>query len=327
MQPSSMANKIFITCNPNIGHYIDDNLRSFYLSIGVLCIIIAIVGALINTLVLKTIFSLKMFKSVDEKLRIVMLATDFLAAIFAALTNGVMFTLLFSTQKYGKIICELSNVAYISGISLQFLSLSTITLIHVQLYIAVVKPYFYSSLLNIRILSLILLTLWVTVPISTTLFFALSCQRYWDVFKVFLSLYFFISYVAVCTVYIRVNKELKILQKKTCVVANGIQQDFNALKNTKKLAFIVLLAYTFCYGPFVVFAITEVFWSFPTHTRTYFVRLFVSISFLKTILNPMIYCIRLKRIRRTLFCSTNKIGVLATSRQSINVLTAVKRSL
>ena len=300
---------------------------------------VAIVTLVTNLCIMVLFVKLRYFKTRHHQFLMTLTITDFLASCTAEPIISYDFMLL----SRGHNDCNISSATRMLGSTLCFMSISTIFLINGEQYIKIVRPY--------RALQFPPWALFTGLAFVWAFFIviaAVSIYIYPGVlftkFKIGFSLMVVIIFIFLCYTQVRINIEISRIAVKDVVVGGGggkggsiysPPSNTNANNNraeqnrllirTSRMARSILLLFGLCFAPLVIVSFAQFFIRHTSKSKmcSTFYRTWCYLAlYLNSLLDPLVYCIRLKSVRRTLLS-----GLKKRSDAVVNMTTIVVRNV
>lgn len=197
----------------------------------------------------------------------------------------------------GRILCSLHRTAQISGHTLCMVTILTILAITIELYMAIVKPFLYQGRHNRRYYWLYLLVSCV-VSLAIILIWIYLFPKRWDNFKKVIGVSFTtIGFSLICVLHAYVQVEVKTIVRKGSINNPTMAMSLSNHKTLRMTTFVVL-AFGFCYLPFVVLSFYEIVNGPSIFAKMYILPWTEFVGVSNAIWNPLIYCYRLSFIKR-----------------------------
>ena len=266
--------------------------------------LLAVASTLLNTLVLFALVTSSQLR--NTKALLVMLT---IADLITALVLMPMYAAHMLRLRNGEIDCVMGRVLMAFGYTVTTMTCLNITFITMQLYHAIINPFNHqrwSSASN-HMVKLVLVS-WIVTSVSVlTVVFAFP--RFWNKFKLLVGGLLFLIWCILLVAHRRVYKETKeIVRKEHDYKTNGIVMK----RKTFKMVSTVLLAFGLCYLPYVVLAIYIGIHGINPVLRSFYAPWIEIMVMSSSLLDPLIYCFRLKSIRRKV------LGILKCGRKTFH---------
>ena len=284
-----------------------ENAKLNYLVLQWFYTVLCIPTFVANLLVIVALCKLKCFKLRHHIFLLMLSITDILSSVTAQPLIAFDFFLL--TSEINK--CEISNMTRIFGYTLAMMSITTIAFINFDLFIAIAKPY--TVPIRMCHVLLIMFSLWLVMFVST-LFCIHIFPQYIQQFKVAVSVYVVFTFCTLCCTQAKIQFELKKLLKRSKGPAEIKAKDLAAQVRVSRMAKSVLSAFGFCYLPFILCSGYQIFDKDSIEFTSTYVRTWTYvITFMNPILDPIIYCFRLKKIKRVLYFCNRRTSTTESS--------------
>lgn len=274
--------------------------RINWFACGVFTLLLSISTALANAGVLFVlIVKMRRVKNISEILLILLGVTDLLAGTFMhPFSAKVWFSWSANIES-----CTTFIYAYCSAYILTTVSTVTTLFITVDMYWKITKPF--SLRWSDKTCLLSILSAWILITALVVLFVYVLPEKTWIIFETTMYIYGIMSYLYMCFAHYKINQEVKKMRR---VQNSNISfSDLETIKKTAKMSQSVLIAFAACYSPHAVASVL----SRTMPGKFVFMELYIRpwcdcISFGNSLMNPVIYCLRLKSVRKavveTLFC-------------------------
>ncbi|XP_066920123.1 melanocortin receptor 5-like [Clytia hemisphaerica] len=206
----------------------------------------------------------------------------------------------------GNLNCQLSKFVKLSGYSMSSLTVLTIAVISVELYLAIVRPFLYEHVYNRKYYLVLLVSVWCLFLASHMVFLYIFPED-WRLFKRYIAPVILISvFMVIIMFHSLIYSELKRLKRQTTT-----NPTFRSGQRAHKKAFLmttsIIVVFAMCYLPIAIVMLYEHIKTTSTKIETFVLPWCEFIALSNPILDPMIYCFRLRFIRRRikqLLCST-----------------------
>ena len=275
---------------------IENSPRSLSIANGIFCVISCI--AMTATISLNGIFLTAMtvhrhMQTTGTKLFMMLSVLDFLQGI-TLWPGGVAITYLLSKHKFN---CLLIDLLTVFGYSLCFMVISALFLIALDQYIAIQHPYFYQNSVTIARLLVPLVASW--LPILVSIFTVkFIFPRTWNPLKTVLAIFIFLLLTTMFYFYIRIWRTVKSVNKSINSMNRAEGTRIKRRAKAAKTAWIVLLTCLFCYTPLIISNFYEVIQVMPPFVQMHIEPLAEVIAITNSIWDPLVYYLRMKKIRQ-----------------------------
>ena len=300
----------FVSCPPFGVLIVGSKLSStIYLAVFCCTCLISVVSTLLNALVLVALLASRLKRT--QSLLIMLNVGDLLVGLillplYAVYMHGL---------RYGTIDCVLGRALMVIGYSITMITCLNIAFLTLQLYRDIINPFkhqHWSSVSNHIILSFC----WIVTSASISTI-VLAFPEFWDIFQFVVGGVLFIIYCIMLVAHNRVYTETKqITKNKHDYKTNGMVMK----KKTFKMVSTILLAFGLTYIPFVLFAVYVGIHGINPVLRSFYAPLIEIMAMSSALLDPLIYCFRLKSIRheviRVLNCRCQQNANLHHKHQS-----------
>ena len=277
--------------SPKLVYHSGVNLN--YRIVSIFSAFITVLSVTLNSLVIFAMISTRRYKKPADVLPLMLSITDLLAG----LTVTPLFAIEMYMLSYGQKVCQLPLFLAVFGYSLLGMSVATINVNAVELYLAIVRPFVYEGRFNQRYYLKILLILW-SLYIMPTFLIAQLTKKHWKIYKLVVSVINLLIYICVCISHFYVHRELKAIAVKTSPLKNkhsGGKSQNN--QNLFRMTSSVLLAFGVCAFPNFVMNVYNMIWGTTALMEGYYSTWCDAITTCTIVFDPLIYCYRLKTIR------------------------------
>ena len=296
MSTTSVLNKSLPICNTdNLQAIFTKPALTLYLSTALIaCLIVIITIALNCTFLATMLFQSRMQRSISNKLLMTLSTTDLLIGILVwpliAATSFINYNV--------DIKCHLSNVTIFLGYHFVLVTLSTVFLVAVEQYLAIIHPYLYISQVTFHRLIYPML-------ISTSLLLLINMIviiTYKEFWLTYLQIFFVPIGVIIVGALIYMHK--KIIECASRVAANinnTNKEEGRQMKSRAKAAkssLIILVGTLVCYLPIICCNIYEKIFEQTSYSVTFFSYPSHIIAMGTSVLDPVVYYWRLRSLRR-----------------------------
>lgn len=301
----SGINSTILTCGADFTPYIFNlTTRTMFKIISSTVIAIAVIGSALNLLVLLATIRDRSFRKIRlHRFLIALTIVDFLLASIALPIYSNFYWLLHE----GKFCCLIAKLSLSTTFSLVVMSVTTISFIDVQLYMAIVHPFKYTTRVNQNLMMPLLILL-------DVLWYLLSCLSififtdWWPLFRSLSSAFGLLIYLLICCLHYFINREMRRIRNRSHFnPALSAQRSCSRVtRKTMSLATSVLVTFGVVHLPYIFVSVyVLVIGGNTPSVNTYFEPLIEVIGVSKCMCNPVFYCIRLKSVRRRI---TNMFG-------------------
>ena len=247
-----------------------------------------------NIAVLFAFYKLSFHKTTHHRLLVLLLLMDLLTSV------AIHPLQIYRYHFYAKKENSCTVLVWMSFLSntLMFMSLSIIILISGDQYFKIVRP-FYRFPLSGKTISLLLSVLWVTSTAVAFLAYIVFPQLL-NIFFTITGIFVMILYFGLCFTQYRINRECVFM------VVRGNQDDDTRLRlRSARMSKSILIAFSFSFLPTAIVSSVVRGLSLGNGVvmDTYLLPWSTFILFLNPLIDPMIYCFRLKSVRNFLFAT------------------------
>lgn len=199
-----------------------------------------------------------------------------------------------------------------AGYTLQCLGVLTVIFIAVQSYCSIARPFCYTSSLNKKYSRKSLLIGWLLAAMVTALF-SILLPRYWSVYQSFLFLCVAIAFVVNLILYSMILWQVKQLDKVHPFAY--VQRKWG---NNIKICVWILITFFMSYSPLIILTTYKtsggnISYNIYRHLQPWLILLSISSSFF----NPLVYCFRLRDVRKNLLKIASSIVAICIRRGSV----------
>ena len=272
-------------------------------------IIIALITIVFNGTFLFVAFKSQRIRTLHNILLISLAITDLFTGVVVTPIHAILYIFLMNA-KYP---CGLFWSRPIAFYAVSIISFSTLALISLEKYLAIIHTYYYQQVITKRKLILMAVAVWVFGTTFSTVSHLIALSHY----KIYQLLWFtipylgIIFYIAIFYCYGKIFQEIRKV-KRRIRVENIIPNNHTSVRESSKAAKIttmVIGALTLCYLPlFTVYILWGVAGKLVSISRSLEVLIkkfaYIIILFNST-LNPVIYYVRMSLVRREfkrIFC-------------------------
>ena len=264
-------------------------LQYIYLSVAVLTLTT-------NLSILVVFIKLQYFKTRHHQFLLTLTATDLLASFTVEPLISYDFMLL----SRGHNNCNISNATRMLGSTLCFMSITTIVLINGEQYMAIVRPFRPVHCLKLTMFGEIVL-IWALFIVVAFFSIYIFPKVMFQIFKIGFSVMVMLIFLVLCYTQIKINREIARIAavKNVGGQANEIEQN-RLLIRTSRMAKSILLLFGLCFTPLVVVSCFQIFLTNKAFFSTYYQTWSYLVLYLNSLMNPLVYCVRLKSVRRSI---------------------------
>ena len=269
--------------------YVNSDVNINYLIVGSVCAPLSGVLMIMNSLVIYAILVTRRVKTPIDVLMLLLSLTDLACSVGVVPTySSVMFDL-----SEGRINCSNANFLKWLGYNLTGMSVSTIGCISYQSYIALAKPFLYISHLNMRSCISALIGCWAVLIATTTVAVYVKPDLY-SSYKLGLGSAFVLICCVMCYMNFVMNKTIKKMMLREPQNRNRTIK----LKKSIRTSFAIIIAFIACYFGIAILVVLLAVTERRVWFRSYFGPWVEFAVILNNLLDPLIYCFRLKVLRR-----------------------------
>ena len=282
-----------------------DSLQNYYyLSLGMIMIVIALLVIILNGIFLFITYKTKDLRTISNTLLITLSIVDFFTGMAVLPALSVCYIMLFKRT----IFCYWFWYSEIIVVSVSVTSFSNIVLIACERYLAILHTFRHHRIIwksKLYLSVLIMFIFWLCSSLLTHVL-APTLPRFFNIFWSLVACLFALMYVFVIFCYLRVYKEVRTVKKKIStqntipeIRRSNTKENYRSIKTTS----LVILTFTLCYMPFcgsyLALSIARRFSLETTskHLTSYALPLSQAVILLNSALNPVVYYFRLSSVR------------------------------
>ena len=261
---------------------------------GVFGIILSILIILFNGAVLRTMFKVTSNSNLgaNKTLLMVLSIVDFVSGCTHIPLKGLM-AIQFSMDIVD---CTVYKSIKILGYATTLLSAFIILCISCEYYLSLVKPLLRSKKQD-TYFAIQLVVIFLIILVTSILFHGVYPDK--SSLFVFISAFvLLVVYVCICTLYVMIYREMGRMRKRSLSsYAECKTLVRNLVRKTLKMLIVIALVFAICFVPFIMLSMYEAICGESAFTMN-FVRIWCdSIANVNAIVDPIVYCLRLKSIR------------------------------
>ncbi|XP_066915383.1 short-wave-sensitive opsin 1-like [Clytia hemisphaerica] len=262
---------------------------NIYLSIASVATFLSLCAIVLNLLVLIALLSLQQYRT--NFLLILLNVVD----LFSGLILLPSYAYYMWELHQGRLECIFGRTLMVIGYCLTIISCSTIAFITAQLYSAIFNPFGHHRWSRKSNCLPIVFMCWFGLAVLVFLF-AFILTVYWKMFKLCVGGIFFTIYVILVIAHKKVYAGTQRIAKFTHHQQND--QKLVLQRRTFKMITTVLIAFGLCYLPYIIFALYIAIKGINPEIRSFYGPWVEVMAMSSSVFNPVIYCFRLKSIRR-----------------------------
>lgn len=285
-----------VTCNDEqfTPYIFNNNTRQQFQALSYVLILTSVVGTVLNFTVLMAMFPTRSNNRLHlNKFLMTLTLIDLLAAS-VGLPIYAHYDLLLSE---GAFCCNIGNILLTVLYPLILMSITTIAAINLQLCMAILRPFLYDSEPN-RQLSPPALA---TVNSIWLLFTVLAVHVYphwWTTFRMVSGIFALLVYITISCLHFFICRESRRIRKRS--QSNASLACTSVTQKTIRLASSVLISFGLLYLPYTILSIYTTIFPITPYINTYFDTWAELIGITTCVCNPILYCIRLDSVRRSI---------------------------
>ena len=209
------------------------------------------------------------------------------------------------SHQYDETQCQLSKFVKFGGYSFSSLTILTIALITIELYLAIVRPFVYEHRYNKQYFLLYLLLTW-TLFLASNFVMLYAFPAQWSSFKSFVvSWLCIVIFLMIIVFHSLLSIEVGKLSRSTTTnpsfnttTTTNNNNNNRINKKTFRMTTTIIIAFSICYLPLSVGMLYKVFSNTTSMTSYNDVMPWCEvIALCNSALDPLIYCFRLRFIR------------------------------
>ena len=259
-----------------------------------LSMVLTILTVLLNLTVSLAFIRLKKYKKVSDVLLLTLTGVHLIGGLF-----HIPLMSMFYMRINEDFSCLQFYITEAVGYSVVLVSFANILFISIDMYINIVKPMLAEQIRKRFFLTPMAL-LWVFLT-TITFVFQVVLRRYNSYFRVASGAFVISIYLFAVTVQFKVYRETTQLKSRDASLGGGCGQEEikKALRRIYRVAKAIIVIYSICYVPYVMLVFYEdIFKEQKVVIRTYVKCWVFSFASVIHVANPMVYCLRLKTVRR-----------------------------
>ena len=272
-----------------------ESALSYFFGLSIIAALMTLVTVILNCIFLASMVRQKQLcKSISNKLLIVLSLNDLMQGILLWPLIVVNWTNSYKMQPS----CFTQDLMYFMGYHFAVVTMSTILLVALEQFIAILHPYFYIK--NVTFCCLLgPMLLLNSVILIINVAWAIKLTGMWIVFGKLLFVPLFATMV-VALIYMH-TKIMRCAANVAAKITDTNREEGKQIKTRAKAAksgLVVLIATLVCYSPFICYTIVVQF-----RERTPFMTTFIQntteiLGLLSSLVDPVVYYWRLKSIRK-----------------------------
>lgn len=245
-----------------------------------------------NGLVLAALISLKYYQTPSKFLLVVLAGNDLLHGVTAL----PLYTVYMRFLADGTIHCLQVKLLILFGYVLTMMSGVVIWFIAVQLYLGIVRPFWYQRIVSRSRLQR-LVTLFLIILLTTVIFFTFVAPTLWRWFKTCVGSLFLLLYILLWATNICIIGATKKMNRVVDTLPQATNNMLTVESKVFRIIITITLIFGICYLPFISYAMYTAFIGLSTTTRSYFGPWIEIVGMSNSLFDPVIYCIRMKSVR------------------------------
>ena len=294
-----------------------DNPKSLTIAHTVFCVISCIAMAatvILNATFLAVMTFHKRSQTTGTKLFMMLSALDLTQGV-TLWPGAVTMSYLFSRHKFN---CLLIDLLAVFGYSVGLMVITGLFTIALDQYIAIQYPYFYHNSVTISRLLVPLTLAWLPI-LSSTLLVKFVLPRAWNPLKTILATIAFILLLTMFYFYLRVWCIVRVVNNRINSIDKKEGARIKRRAKAAKTAWIVLLTCLFCYTPMFISNVYEVIQLMPPFVQMHIEPIAELVAATNSIWDPLVYYLRMKKIRRMTKATLRTISGSEQNRRSNDI--------
>lgn len=286
---SIMSANVTLTCSTNTSFLYNKDSRINYIFLIISTTLLALLIVILNSLFLFIMQRSKNRLLLSDKLLMMLAVTDLLSGVITLPLFA--YTVYYYTQQ--KLTCKVADFNRIAGYTLSSMSVMSITFIVMDVYIAVLHPFFYQRHVQSNKTIVLLLGTW--------MFWLLFCiiaewTLTWKIFTTCAGVVIVIMLICLTFWVIKLHIIIRKISCKNQLEKNPMVKVSKSLK----MAVTVLGMYSFCYLPIAALNVRNGIKKNSSTVRTYALLWCQFIALSNSFWNTLVYYFRLRKVRREL---------------------------
>ena len=265
---------------------------------------LSVASSTINMVALIVFYKIGYFKTLHKRFLVILTTSDLLASVTVEPLISYDFFLLSD----GINDCRVSNLTRFIGFNIFFVSVTVIALINIEQFFSISTPFRSCNICSFTHIMIAMATIWgISVTISYVCIYVYPSHLYLK-YKTGMVAMTLLVYCCMCLSQMKVNKSTRQI-----VSNHDNQPRSQQIENVKlcvrvtKMTTSIILVFGMCYVPSILVSIYErVRPSQVEFSSTYIRTWCYFISYLNPLLDPLVYCFRLKSFRNYLFRSLTR---------------------
>ena len=288
-----------------------DSHRGFMEAFCILNLTFAVIAALENLLVFHALWKSSTIPATVKKLFLSLVVSDFAAGILAQLMFGVIIAVMLQKTSNGDqsiaSFCPIIlNFCYFLLVLLCSASFLTITAIAVDRLLSISLHLRYRELVTPKRVIIVLTALWLTSVTSGSLFIILP-EHSNTVTAVVESIGLCLNTVAYIRIYRAVRYHQNQIQCQLQVQNSNSSTDLLRQRKSSLNALVVYLVFLVCYLPYIFTIILLLVLDSEDTSLLLAERASLTLIFLNSSVNPLVYCWRYREIRDSVKSTLKKL--------------------
>ena len=193
--------------------------------------------------------------------------------------------------------CALYNNNSSFGFALGFMTLTTIIIIGVDQYIAIIHPFYYHNQLTTRKLILPLIAMWIVLYVFNALgnFYMISL---WLIYKGLIVVISAVSLIVLFFLYFRIWQKAKGVTRKISIANASEGREIQKRAKATKNSVIILVTYMTCYLPLIVYIFYDLLGKRSEFAETYLETSANTVALSSTSWTAIVYYWRMEFVRK-----------------------------
>ena len=265
------------------------NCDSYTTILGTILLIESALTIFFNSLFLVSLVKFSKFLSNSEVLFVLLAVSDILSGVMVMPLYG--FLMYFCNLKN----CALVNYVYVTGFCFTSISMITIVFITLDLYLAILHPFFYQRFITKRLVTLSSIFSWICMSLVHFSLIIVSDQAM-NVYKDNSAYFVFCLVLILLVIHIKIMKEIKKISSSNNKTTTE-EASIKMRERSCKMAFSMLVTFSICFLPLAVVLVSTT----GAKTNSFVVeRLLPTVNCIalsNSCFDPFVYFFRFEQIR------------------------------
>jgi len=270
----------------------------------------------INIVALVVFYKISDFKTLHRRFLVILSCSDLLASI--AVEPFISYDFLLLSDSIND--CRISNLTRFLGFNIFFISVTIIALINIEQFLMISRPFASSNMLcSFSLIMFTMATIWTVCIIVSGVSIYMYPFSFFPKYKTGLTVTTLLIYSCMCLMQMKVNRETRRLVTNQNRPKSQQIEDVKLRVRVAKMATSIILVFGLCYVPSILVHVYEIVRPSQLKFSSTYIRTWCFfISYLNPLLDPLVYCFRLKSFRNYLFKASPRV-------QASSMLTASPR--